>query len=375
MFPDTLFPPLPPDLCRALEGFGPVLDKVLPLKARHRAELPGNIRRLSELLTEGREDLGRDYMGDPRTFAAYLRYFLPWNLFRLARLFTGLDLDVPDGATLADFGSGPLTVPLALWLARPALRTRKLNLVCVDRTPKPMRAGLDLFKTLAGGNPPWRITLVKGSLGQPLRERADLLVVANTLNELSWSRREDLGDDVFRLAEFLSRAVTPNGRILVVEPGVRGSGRMLSALRAACLEFHLNPQAPCPHLRSCPMPGREPGPWCHFNFDTRGTPVWLARLTEAARLTKRNLSLSFLLLTAKHEPPPDKVRVVSEPFDLPEGHRGQYACSARGLTLLRLPATGRPFFPGQSLTAAFPDRPERDRKSNAVILPLGEKKS
>lgn len=370
MFPESLFPPLSPGLRKSLEDFGPVLDKAQPLKGKHRAELAGNIRRLSEMLTEGREDLGRDYMGDPRTFAAYLRYFLPWNLYRLSRLFTGLGLDLPDGATIADFGSGPLTVPLALWLARPALRRRRLNLVCVDRTPKPMRAGLDLFKALAGEDSPWRITLVKGSLGQPLRERADLLVVANTLNELSWTRREDLENDAFRLAEFLTRAVSPEGRILAVEPGVRGSGRMLSALRAACLEFHMNPLAPCPHLRACPMPGREPGPWCHFNFDTQGAPAWLARLTEAARLTKRNLSLSFLLLAAKHEPPPDKARVISEPFDLPEVHRGQYACSARGLTLLRLSPAVRPFLPGQSLTAKFPDSPERDRKSGAVILPL-----
>ncbi|HMM38792.1 MAG TPA: small ribosomal subunit Rsm22 family protein [Desulfovibrio sp.] len=370
MFPENLFPPLPPAVRKDMADLGPALDAVLPLKARHRADLPGNIRLLSSLLTEDRDDLGRDYMGDPRTLSAYLRYFLPWNLYRLGRLFTGLSLDLSEGATLVDYGSGPLTVPLALWLSRPELRSRRLNVVCVDRTPKPMRSGLDLLRKLAGGEPPWKITLVKGALGMHLRERADLLVLANTLNELAWTRRPDLDEDAARLAATLQKGLAPGGRALLVEPGTREAGRALSALRGACLELGLHPQAPCPHLRRCPMPGREPAPWCHFNFDTTGAPEWLVRLTAKADLTKRNLSLSFLLLTQGFEPEPNRVRGVSEAFDLPLGFRGQYACSAQGLTLLRFPTGERGLPPGRGITATFPDQPERDRKSGAVILPL-----
>ena len=364
-FPEVLLPPLPAAARKVLADLGPLLDAVKPLKARHKAELPGNIRLLSGLLTEDRDDLGRDYMGDPRTLSAYLRYFLPWNLYRLGRLITGLDLDLPENATVVDFGAGPLTLALALWLPRPALRSRRLNLVCVDRSPKPMREGLDLLRALTGEATPWKTTLVKGALGMTLREKADLLVLANTVNELSWTRRQDLEEDASRLAGTLVRGLTPEGRVLLVEPGTRGAGRVLSALRAACLELNLHPLAPCPHLRRCPMPGREPGPWCHFNFDTAGAPDWLARLTAKADLTKRNLSLSFLFLARGVEPPQGMVRGISEAFDLPENHRGQYACSAQGLTLLRFPAGSRGLVPGHALNAEFPDKPERDRKSGA----------
>ena len=374
MFPENLLPPLPTQACRDLADLGRVLDAVKPLKARHRAELPGNIRLLSGLLTEDRDDLGRDYMGDPRTLSAYLRYFLPWNLYRLGRLFTGLDLDLPENATVVDFGAGPLTSALALWLARPALRSRRLNLVCVDRSPKPMREGLDLFRAVAGEDSPWKITLVKGALGMSLREKADLLVLANTVNELSWTRRQDLEEDASRLAQTLLRGLTPAGRVLLVEPGTRGAGRVLAAVRGAGLELGLNPLAPCPHLRRCPMPGREPGPWCHFNFDTAGAPDWLAKLTAKADLTKRNLSLSFLFLAKGAEPPQGFVRGVSESFDLPENLRGQYACSSLGLTLLRHPAGGRGLVPGKALHLEFPEKPERDRKSGAAILDLPAEK-
>ena len=37
----------------------------------------------------------------------------------MSRLFTGLDLDVPEGGHVADLGSGPLTAIIALWMSRP----------------------------------------------------------------------------------------------------------------------------------------------------------------------------------------------------------------------------------------------------------------
>jgi hypothetical protein len=391
MSPEQLFPRPSRDFLTQLAGLPKHLDAAMPMRRQHRRELPGEIRHLSHLLTDERGDLKRDYLADPATLSAYLRYFLPWNIYRLGVLFAGLGLDPggdnPNGAaTIIDLGAGPLTAPLALWLSRPRLRKRPLTFICVDRAPKPMRLGLDVLHSLAaaqGGLAPWKITLVKGPLDARLREKADLIFVANALNEvLHRGESEELLETAEAMAGHLSSMLTPTGALCVVEPGVRPSAHLLAALRRGFLHHGLKPLAPCPHTEPCPMSGRGYTAWCHFNFDAEAAPGWLKKLSDEAKLPKDNVSLSFLHFSAKGRklaPGEGKslVRAVSGPFELPapDGmapHRfGQYACSERGLTLLSLPKKHLVPLPGTLLEAAWPDYPETDSKSHALILPLG----
>ena len=117
MSTDRLFPDLTEVNRDELARFGALLRKAWPLKSKHRDPLKYAIRDMSRGLTVDRNDRRADYMADAKTLSPYLYYFLPWNLYRLSRLFTGLDFDVPDGAQVADLGSGPLTTVLALWIA------------------------------------------------------------------------------------------------------------------------------------------------------------------------------------------------------------------------------------------------------------------
>jgi len=391
MSPEQLFPRPSRDFLTQLAGLPKHLDAAMPMRRQHRRELPGEFRHLSHLLTDDRGDLKRDYLADPATLSAYLRYFLPWNIYRLGVLFAGLGLDPggddPNGAaTIIDLGAGPLTAPLALWLSRPRLRKRPLTFICVDRAPKPMRLGLDVLHSLAaaqGGLAPWKITLVKGPLDARLREKADLIFVANALNEvLHRGESEELLETAEAMAGHLSSMLTPTGALCVVEPGVRPSAHLLAALRRGFLHYGLKPLAPCPHTEPCPMSGRGYTAWCHFNFDAEAAPGWLKKLSDEAKLPKDNVSLSFLHFSAKGRklaPGEGKslVRAVSGSFELPapDGmapHRfGQYACSERGLTLLSLPKKHLVPLPGTLLEAAWPDYPETDAKSHALILPLG----
>lgn len=400
MSPEQLFPRPSREFLTLLAGLPKHLDAAMPLRRQHRRELPGDIRQLSHLLTDERGDLRRDYLADPAALSAYMRYFLPWNIYRLGILFAGLALD-PGGdtpnankgdnaATIIDLGTGPLTTPLALWMSRPHLRKRPLTFICVDRAPKPMRLGLDTLHSLAasqGGIAPWKVTLVKGPLDARLREKADLLVMANALNEvLHRGESEDLLETADDLAWHLSGMLTPTGALCVVEPGVRPSAHLMAALRRGFLHHGLKPLAPCPHEEPCPMSGRGYTAWCHFNFDAEAAPSWLKKLSEEARLTKDNVSLSFLNFSArgrKLEAPQGKslVRAVSGPFELPapptaQGgmapHRfGQYACSERGLTLLSLPRKHLVPLPGALIEAGWPEFPETDAKSGALVLPMG----
>lgn len=388
---EQIFPRPGGDFLALLAGLPKHLDAAMPMRRQHRRELPGDIRHLSHLLTDERGDLRRDYLSDPAALSAYMRYFLPWNIYRLGVLFNGLALD-PGGdnpdetTTIVDLGTGPLTTPLALWMARPHLRRRKLHFICVDRAQRPMRLGLDTLAHMAeaqGGTEglkPWRVTLVKAPLDARLREKADLLVVANALNEVLHRGEGDLLEDAGALAGHLASSLTPTGQLLVVEPGIRPSAHLLSALRRGLMHRGLKPLAPCPHTEPCPMSGRGYTAWCHFNFDADAAPGWLKKLSEDARLTKENVSLSFLQFSAKGRKleagvGKSLVRAVSGPFDLPgaDGTRryGQYCCSDRGLTLLSLPRKHLVPLPGMLIEAAWPETPITDAKSGALVLPLG----
>ena len=149
-----LFPPLTHRISATLDqGFLRALRGVWPLNRAHRASLAADTAALSELLTVNRTEMRSPYWSSPAATSAYLYYFLPWNLIRLCRLFFGLELPAPRTdapSLLLDLGSGPLTVPLALWLSHPEWRTRPIEVVAVDAAGRPPKLGRDILSSLRG---------------------------------------------------------------------------------------------------------------------------------------------------------------------------------------------------------------------------------
>ena len=296
------------DLGRALAATA----GAFPVPAAHRRDLPHAIRDLSRLLTQERAELARSYWSAPRFLAAYLHYFLPWSLYRMAWLLPGLDLRLQPGATILDLGSGPLTLPLALWCARPDLRGQPLSFICSDVAVKPMEIGLGILKRLAGPDSPWRVTLQRASLEKALArsgksgtsERADCVMAGNMLNELSTSRNTSLEQRLEQLMGQAAGRLVPGGRLLLVEPGTRLGGKLIALARKGALSHGLSPLAPCTHQSLCPMLGESLRPphmpiytgWCHFFHPSGGVPASLARLAREAHLEKDSLALSCLLL-------------------------------------------------------------------------------
>ena len=375
-----LLPPAPASLARGLAELPAALEAAQPLRQRHRAQLPNQVAQLSEWLTTDREELPRDYLSRPAVLSAYLHYFLPWNLYRQGRLAAGLDLQFAPGQRIVDIGAGPLTFALALWLTRPDLREMPLEVVAVDRSAAALQAGRRVWDAVAPGSP-WRIELVSQPAGARALPPADLLVLANVLNEV---RRpggvdRDTGDDPNdRLLERWADSLAPGGRVLVIEPGTRPASRALVALRAHAVEAGWRLLAPCPHVERCPQPGTGRHPWCHFAFDAAGSPPWLEDLSRRAGLAKDRASLSFLLLrpglAGEAAPAADAsaVLVVSGAFPLPGNARGRYGCAARGLVLLeeKNPGTAAGPLPGDAVTVTWPESPRRDGRSGALVAPL-----
>lgn len=367
-----LFPRPSDELAAALAGYRQILEAVHPLKAKHRANLPQDVKRLSLALTAERGPGPQaNYLAAPAALSAYLYYFLPWNLYRLARLFTGMDFDIPDGATVLDLGCGPLTLAQALWLSRPGLRSRRIRLVCVDQTGQAMRAGRALFEALAGEEgKAWTMELVQAPAHKAPMEPFDLVMAANAVNELARGRGEEGHEAQERLAGLLAGRLSAEGRLFLVEPGTRLGGMLLSRLRDILIEEGLFPLAPCTHAEACPMLAPRWRSWCHFVFPAEGAPEWLDRLTKLSGLDKDRASLSFLHMAARApEYAPDRSRVVSHRFSLAEG-QGVYACEGRGLRLFSFGQPPYGMVSGALVQAELPEPGERDPKSGAWLTPL-----
>lgn len=376
------------------------VDAAFPVPPRFRAGLPRDVASLSLALTAERSDRDGGYLGKPAELSAYLRYFLPWNVFRLARLLPSLPLELNDGDALTDIGSGPLTVPIALWLSRPELRERRLEIRCLDRTGKVLDAGATLFAALSGGTSTWKIRTIRGPVGARVEgPKAALTTAANVLNEIFWDDRHPVAEQAERKAAYLAGLAREDGQVLIVEPGIPRSGEFVSALRRAFIATGRAALSPCPHGGACPLPGgRRGAKWCHFAFETDEAPARLLRLSAAAGIPKERATLSFLLagagtVSAAEAGAPDRstpgapiaparkplpggsrvaARVVSDAFPLQGGAYGRYACCGKGLALV---SGGRgaveSIRSGTLLDLPAPaGAARRDEKSGALILEL-----
>ncbi len=394
-----------------LEAFLSAVSETIPVHESRRRFLLEDVQELWRGLTSERGARSADYMGKPSALAAYIRYFMAWNVVRMVPVLAGLPLDLPKGAKLLDIGSGPLTLPIALWIARPELRDRGLRILCTDRIRKAMETGLSILDALRlkTGGPilgegAWKIETRRAvfpNMEGPVK--ADVVASANAFTEFFWSssgRERTLGEKAEALVGSLSSSCKPEGTVLLIEPGEPRSGAMLSALREAALLAGFTAEAPCPHARACPMSGafggmgdREDGraksalpqvhtprhrtkmPWCHFPVPLDIAPPALTRFSEEAGLPKNRLTVSWLALkkpAAGAKAPettqkgPLLTRLVSDLIRLPGGWEGRYACSDLGYTLVVGPAAKEAA--GSLLELPRPARVERDEKSGAVLV-------
>lgn len=387
-----------------------------------------DIRDLSSLFTSNRSERGHSYLGKPNLLSAYLRYFLPWNVFRLCRLLESIPLELKDGDLVFDIGSGPLTLTIALWICRPDLRDMSLRFVCLDRTPAVLEAGKKLFAALAGKNK-WEIAAIKGELiknnfkiktngkavfihpSKILRGKSAALVTAiNVFNEIYWdfSPADSEGQKTITVqaaSVLASCAGTNDSRVLVVEPGIPRSGEFITGLRSTLARDGFKIYAPCLHMEACPFPGGmlkgKKAKWCHFPFDTDDAPQKLQKLSDSAGIPKERAVLSFLYAgkieetektgknPAAKKMPGDSgrqtgaltdaklpVRILSDPFPAGrlEGPRtlyagrtlyARYACSVKGAVMVTAPADKINFmYPGDIIKVRLTGR--IDEKSGAL---------
>jgi len=370
MSPRSLFRPLEPKTRRLLDEIPALIDRVFPLPARFRPSLPKDVAELSRLLTSGRGERGLSYLSRPPLLSAYLRYFLPWNLYRLCRLLPGLDITLSPGDRVTDLGCGPLTFACALWICREDLRSVPLEFICVDQNRSALEAGKKFFSVLAGEDSPWKINAVKGDLKTVTARNANLVCAVNVFNEMYGDISRSEKNSLSRNARNASRLLGAYGAaFLVVEPGFPRCGEFISLLRGAFLEQGIQPVSPCPHGKICPMTGKR---WCHFAFETDDAPEALHRLSAAAGLPKERAVLCFLYVSRTKQAASGtdkKSRIISDAFPLPHNRFGRYCCSPQGFVLLAGEKNAIEKSPCGSLVNAVITE-DKDPKSGALIAEL-----
>lgn len=420
----SLFNPtkIPQDAKEIISSFNKIVISSKNLSSKQISLLPKQIRELSHELTDERGNRHLGYMNKTTTVSAYIYYYMWWNLIRLTKLFSNIPEKyflLNDGDVCLDIGSGPLTVPIALFLAHPELRTKKLTWYCTDISSIALTEGENLFLTIAAKLKcePWKIIRVKGELGTSIKQKASLITAANVFNEIV--------EDQEMPPDFLSKKYTEKllaytdtskkSSLLIIEPGVPKTARFISLLRDSLMRKNYFPVSPCTHCDSCPMEGKRGGKWCNFAFSTDDAPVALKKLSEAAHLPKERAVLSYIFATndSSFKPetslesdsssataassengthssstaassanrrhiPAEKVslRIASDSIHLPANFEngvpysrtGYYACSSKGLLLV---ITKQNLHSGEEFVIEWKEKNlTKDKKTGALTVEL-----
>jgi hypothetical protein len=377
------------------------------LRSYPRRPLADEVAGLSEALSKHRgRTVAEDYLRSDLTRAAYCAHFLPWNVARLmlvwaqsppteriaaqpkaaadAKADNAGSAQTPRSFIVEDWGAGPLTGLLALWVAG---YTDNRPVIChnVERNPMILNWGEHLLKeaiaadgvaqniTVRRHTRPLDITADAEALGDSggsgesdrdgesrTRRGVDLLLVANAYNEwLPVRGRSDAPARAFgRLA---ARTLAPGGTLCVMEPASRvvswGVMTLREVLVAPGSGFAVT--GPCTHAAKCPLLSPKLKTWCHFRRSVI-TPREHAGLVEAVGGGRREISFSYLsarrtkgeartaepaaeTATSRH-----LARVLSDPVEVEDG-RAVYACAAEGRIQLETKSVGW----GNALRAAL----------------------
>jgi ribosomal protein RSM22 (predicted rRNA methylase) len=309
---------------------------------RHRSPLAADVARLSSLFTGARGQRRPTYMQDPAIRRAYLGFFVPHNVARIALLLCRAadegHLDFARPPRVLDVGAGPLSGLLACWAVWGRLGPSR----AVDLSKGALDDGAALVAAV--GADVDHLDLVDRSLTGPpttwLPDHAvDVVVAANVLNELGDPREPAAR---LRLVQTLLRASSPEGRVLVVEPAMRVEARSLMAVRDGLVEQQLaTVMSPCRGAPRCPLLVTR-GDWCHGDVVWHQRPAAYRALERATGLAKEELAASHLLLARTGAPAPSTgLRIVGGTMRDALGTERRYACGRELVTVVgtpRLPA-------------------------------------
>lgn len=298
-------------------------------KSKHPSDLVQDIRALWKALNTERADSLSDYFRKPSLRRAYLGYYMPLYVMKIADLLASLKLPFVNPAVL-DLGAGPLSGLFGAELAFGQLS----KTMAVDREIGPMRSGLEFFEELQNKKLP--IKLVLANLKGPSYFwkpdfTPDLIIMAHVLNEFGSGGRHV--ESKQELISQTMRLLKPGGVLLIVEPASKMASRDLMIIRDdiyARQEFKI--LAPCPEIPQCPLLASRQN-WCHADFPHQ-RPAELSKIDQRIGFDREFLKCSYLALTLPGSSyMPTDCRIVSGAMNA-SGISRRYACTPQGLLTL-----------------------------------------
>ena len=359
-------------------GISPtILDAIAARAGVPDAEVIEGVRRLSGLFTVGRQQLGQDYLANAAMRRAYLLYFMPVNIAKVASVLVELASFPRGPLRVLDLGAGPGAASLAFLQHLSSSGTEAhsgTQVLAIDRNRDALCDAEAVWAAVSSrregaplGSPPPAPTLGEAApLGSPppaptsagsghsLRlqaqaldlERAgsrapwkgdtfDLILVVNVLNELFRDARDPLTRRVKLLVQLLD-SLAPNGTLIVIEPALRETTRALHEVRDRLLaEGKANVYSPCLHERPCPAL-IKPEDWCHEERAWT-PPPGVQDIDRQVGFIKDALKFSYVVLRKDGltivERAPDIHRVVSERLVM-KGEQRVWLCNETGRQLV-----------------------------------------
>ncbi len=197
-------------------------------------------------------------------------------------------------------GVGTTSLGVARWARR--IGAEHLDVVALDRDEQALR----VFEAIARDvttldATPITLRTVSTELNRAPTALADatfdLIVIGFVINEL-WPdlSASDRAGHIQQWLSKLSRQLTPDGAIVILEPALREQTRQLQQVRDCVVAADTAPFvfAPCLHAKPCPMLPSERD-WCHVQAPFQ-LPKTLADVARMAGLRDHDLTFSSLTL-------------------------------------------------------------------------------
>jgi SAM-dependent methyltransferase len=305
------------------------------------------VRRLSSLFTVGRRDLPDDYLAEPSLRRAYLQYFMPVTMGKIATLLQEMP-PVPSRALrVLDVGSGPGAGSLAFLdylLQQGDAAHKDLEVIAVDRSRTALGDAEWLWSEVIMSGPgrgSWALHPVRLDLERPgsrapwKRQTFDLIIMANSLNELFRSAADPIARRAGLLEHLLS-ALAPDGTLIILEPALRDTTREFHQVRDRILvKGQATVYSPCLHDGPCPALV-HPDDWCHEERPW-APPDIVRAIDREVGFIKDALKFSYLLLRKDGRTIAERgvgvYRVVSERMDM-KGEQRAWLCNETGRQLV-----------------------------------------
>ncbi len=292
---------------------------------------------LSKGLTKGRSAfLEHSYLSNADLHAAYQLYFTTTNFLKIVPPLRELSysgfFERRDSLSVLDLGSG---TGAGLWGLLSFLAEEQYQLSCdlhaVDSVPENLKS-ITAFHTAISRRTDAK-TLLKTSLldlealsKSSFDKRYDLIIIMNTLNELS-------DESKLNLLDLLPQWLTDDGVFIIIDPATRAESRGVLSFRDKAVEQGWTVYAPCTRQQQCPALSDEDN-WCHSEYKWQ-RPGFIKTIDDETGNLRLSLKSTYVTLNRAGMTLSDALRitqlsrVVSERFD-EKGRTRAILCDSDG---------------------------------------------